>query len=256
MEKGTIIVSMTTWPPRAATAFDAMRAVVRQNCSQPVHYVLALSDEEFTADHPIVADMQSLGVEVIFDRGNTRPHKKLMPAIERYPDNAIIVIDDDIEQRDGWLQQMIDDHEANPDDIIYGLSGSVVEMQGDRIVEGFDQRGLHTHPGRVTLNCKPANGAAGTLYPAGTFTDRRFFDRELYMTLSPTSDETWQWAFAVMAGRTFRCLSAYNYPYILPSDQTCALARINVPHYTDIHNRIADAFPEYRRAMKNIIKQL
>lgn len=251
-----IIVSMTTWPIRCQNAVEAMRSIVFQQHTVPVKYMLALSLEEKDGiPDSVLNAMRDMGVEVIWDNGNVKSHKKLMPAIERYPDSPIIVVDDDMLQKDGWLQAFIDDHIAHPYDIIYGQSGSVVEIHADRIFEGIAQRGNYTTPGAVTFNVKPANGSAGTLYPAGTITDPRFFDRSLYMRLSPTSDETWQWAFAVMAGRTFRCLSSHNYPDVGSADQRCALFKQNIFQYTKIHNDIACVMPEYKVKLQELINK-
>ena len=104
--------------------------------------------------------------------------------------------------------------------------------------------------GKVTSNMKPANGAAGTIYPPHTFTDPRFFDRELFMRLSLTSDETWQWAFAKIAGKTFRQMSGNNMPMMLGAPPDSALFHLNKEKYTDIHNAIAKEIPEYLEALK------
>jgi hypothetical protein len=77
----------------------------------------------------------------------------------------------------------------------------------------------------------------------------RFFDRELLMKLSPTSDETWQWAWAVMTGKQYRCLSDHNYPTILDANQECALWNTNRNRYNDYHNAIAEVFPEYKEKL-------
>lgn len=248
--KEEIVVSMTTWPPRALSAPIAMEAITSQKHSIPVRFVLTVSEDELPMLPPVLFnEMKRMGVEVLVDGGNRRSHKKLMHVIERWTDATVIVVDDDAQQRDGWLQAFIDDHEAHPTDIIYGQSSSIVEIIDGSIVEGLEQRGLHTHPGCVTVNCKPANGSSGTLYPAGTFTDKRFFDRDAYMQLSPTSDETWQWAWAVIARRTFRCLSRCNYPFMIGADQTCALWHENARLYSTIHNTIASRYPEYMTAL-------
>lgn len=244
---------MTTWPQRQKICVTAYQSILQQEHSEPVHYVLVLSSEEFAKDNGLVAEMERLGVEVIWDEGNIMSHKKLMPTLERYPDNPILVVDDDQQQRDGWLQAFIDEHKAHPTDIIYGHSSSIVEVMNRRIVEGILQRGFHTHPGQRTYNEKPANGAAGTLYPAHTFTDERFFDHCLFMRLTPTSDETWQWAWAVMSGKTFRCLPKCNYPLPIGRSEH-ALIDMNLLKYTEYHNAIAAEFPEYKNQLIKLIK--
>lgn len=261
MKNGEIIVSMTTWPPRAESAIQAMRSLVTQQHSDPVRFVLVLSEEEWDMDfmcakrdtYDVIDAMKELGVEIIWDKNNIKSHKKLIPTLERYPGHPILVVDDDVEQRNGWLQTFIDDHRKHPSDIIYGNSSSKVEFYNGKIVEGMQQRGMFTKPGQVTYNEKPANGAAGTLYPSGTFTDPLFFNRRLFMRLCPTSDETWQWAWCVMQGKTYRCLSSHNVPLPLKADQQHALFNTNIARYTAYHNAIAEKFPAYREALKKRI---
>lgn len=258
MEK--IIVSMTTWPPRFAVAYEAMAVIVEQvkygNLQDRVHCVMVLSEEEACATETrraachLMCEMYKLGVEVIIDRGNIKSHKKLIPTLEKYPNNPILVVDDDNVQWPGWLKTFVSDHDKHPDDIIYGQSLSHIELQGDRIVEVREQGIPFENAGKVTVNMKPANGSAGTLYPAHTFTDPRFFDRELFMRLSPTSDETWQWAFAKIVGKTFRQMSGNNMPMLLGAPPDSALWHINKDKYTDIHNAIAAEIPEYLQALK------
>ena len=250
---------MTTWPPRFAVAQQAMAAIVEQvkadNLNERVHLVMVLSEDEVCYAETrseacqLLSKMEKLGVEIIYDRGNIRSHKKLIPTLAKYPNNPVLVVDDDNAQCKGWLKTFVEDHDKHPDDIIYGQSLSRVELQGDRIVETREPF-AYEQTGNVTVNMKPASGSAGTLYPAHTFTDSRFFDRELFMRLSPTSDETWQWAFAKIAGKTFRQLSGCNIPFMLSAPPDSALWHHNKDKYTDIHNVIAAEIPEYLEALK------
>lgn len=252
---------MTTWPPRFSTAGYAMKIILQQRkddrLEDRVHCVLVVSEEEVCATEnrakacELMDEMTRVGVEVIIDKGNIKSHKKLIPTLERYPDNAILIVDDDNAQTDGWLRTFVKDHDEHPNDIIYGQGNSHVYYEGGKIIESRDiSFFFENHCGLLTTDVKPASGAAGTLYPEHTFTDSRFFDREIFMRLSPTSDETWQWAFAKIAGKTFRGLSACNTPCLMGANQKCALGKINEPRYTEIHNAIAAEIPEYLEALK------
>lgn len=259
MNKDTIILSMTTWPPRYKDAMEAMYRIVEQRDADrlrdDVHCVLVLSKEECKENvreaNELKAYMDWLGVEVIYDSGNIRSHKKLIPTIEQYPDYPVLVVDDDGLQAEHWLSTFVADHRKHPTDIIYGMSLSRVFLFDGKIVDDYGNI-PHTIqiPGEVSTDKKPASGASGTLYPAHTFTDPRFFDRKLMMRLSPTSDEVWSFAFAKMARRTFRCLSQCNYPQIMDSNQDVALFKVNYGHYNEIHNAIAQEFPEYVESLK------
>lgn len=252
MRKHNIILSMTTWPPRFSSARVVMDDIIRQRKQEgledAVHCVLVLSEEEVgtEAADSLISYMEEIGVEVIIDRGNIMSHKKLIPTLEAYPDAAILVVDDDNIQAPGWLRTFVQDHEAHPYDIIFGQGSSTVFACDGKIMEKRDTACMFMQlRGEVVEHLKPASGAAGTLYPAHTFTDSRFFDRELLMRTSPTSDETWQYAFAKIAGKTFRLLSACNIPSSASANQMVALYNKNRDIYSLIHNSIASAIPEY-----------
>lgn len=255
---------MTTWPPRFDTAGRVMGELVKQRMDadllERVHCVLVLSEEEVSSTLVreeacnLMRAMDELDVEILIDKGNIRSHKKLIPVLEKYPDNAVLVVDDDNIQQKGWLKTFVSDHDRFPADIIYGQSNSRVVLKDGLICEEMEFMPL-SKPGQMSMDLKPANGAAGTLYPALTFTDIRFFDRELFMQLSPTSDETWQFAFAVMGGASFRCLSACNIPMSAGARQDCALFNTNQYAYNDIHNAIAREIPRYLETLEICVQQ-
>ena len=99
---------MTT--PRFTSAVVAMSSIIEQrkedSLADKVHCVLVLSEEEVSSTYhqacELMRKMDEIGVEVIIDRGNIRSHKKLMPALGKYPCNPILVVDDDVLQRKGW----------------------------------------------------------------------------------------------------------------------------------------------------------
>lgn len=254
-----LIVSMTTWPPRFRSAAIAMKEIVTQRDEEglqnAVHCVLVLSEEEVCASEHrseacrLIDKMEKMGVEVIIDKGNIKSHKKLIPVIEKYPDSAILVVDDDNRQECGWLREFMEENIRFPNDILYGQSNSHLAIKGDFIEYTME---YNTQPGKVTKLAIPASGAAGTLYPAHTFTDERFFNRQLFMSVCPTSDETWQFAFGIMAECTYRCLQQRNYPYVIGANQQVALFKTNEDRYEWMHNQLARIFPEYLQKLKEL----
>jgi len=45
---------------------------------------------------------------------------------------------------------------------------------------------------------KPINGFEGILYKINTFTQKRFFDKDLFIKLSPSYDESYQCYFNII----------------------------------------------------------
>lgn len=251
--ENTIIVSMTSWKPRIDAVARAFKAVTDQiKEDMDVHCVLVLCTEEFpNKEEELPKDLLDLAIEILWTERNTRSHKKLMPTMRKYPDNAIIVIDDDTCQVEGWLRTFIEDHTKYPNDIIFGQSTSVVHIGLDGIICEARNGKCYEIPGTIAYTQKPASGASGTLFPPHIFTREEFYDEDLMMELSPTCDETWQWAFALMEGRTIRALSRCNLPMVNPCDQECSLIHTNRITINKIHAAIAKRFPEYKEALKH-----
>ena len=250
---------MTTWPPRFSSAPFAMQSILQQRkdsgLEQRVHPVLVLSEEEIceTSNRreacKLMRMMEDKGVELIIDKGNIRSHKKLIPTLEKYQDSVILCVDDDHVYSKGWLKTFVSDHDAHPSDIIYGQGYGKISIKNGEIVEERDTLNmLMLKRGQVTTNIKPSSAAI--LYPAHTFTDNRFWNRDLFMRVCPTDDETWQWAFSKISGIKSRILSADNIPWSFGARQDCALWNLNRDLYTKTHNIIAKAIPEYLEALQ------
>ena len=252
VKEGTMIVSMTSWPPRINAVPNAFNAVLGQiEEGMDVHCVLCLCEQEFpNKEQDLPKEVLDLDVEILWTERNTRSHKKLMPTMKKYPDNPIIVIDDDTCQTEGWLKTFIEDHKRYPNDIIFGQSTSVVHVSIDDTICEVRNGKCYEIPGAVAYTQKPASGAAGTLFPPHIFTREEFYDEDLMMELSPTCDETWQWAFALMEGRTIRALSRCNLPMVNHCDQECSLIHTNRITINKIHAAIAKRFPEYKAELK------
>lgn len=241
-----IIISMTSYPARIQYVGMVWYSIIKQikpeyNC----HCVLVLSVAEFPQkEAQLPRDVLSLIhtgiIELIWTPTNTRSHKKLMPVLEKYPDNPILIIDDDQLRPDGWLKIFIDDHKKWPNDVLAGrieqreLDGKFIWCHIDK-----NERGCIIKYGRSQ------NGRGGTLYPAHIFTDPEFFDESLYMKYSPTSDESWQYYWLRKHNIWPRATSNYirDTAYVIESAQNnMALWTINNGKYDTILRNLIKAF--------------
>lgn len=250
----TIIISMTSWAPRLDAVPRAFNTVISQiEPDMDVHCVLVLSTEEFPLKKKELPKcILDLPVEILWTKRNTRSHKKLMPTLKKYPNNPIIVIDDDTCQNPGWLRTFIEDHKKYPNDIIFGQSTSIVYVDINNNIHEYRNGSCYEVPGEIAYTQKPASGASGTLFPPNTFHLSDFYNEDLMMKLSPTCDETWQWAFAMMEGKTFRALSKCNLPNANEGcNQDDALIKTNIKTIDSIHAAIANKYPYYLQELKN-----
>lgn len=254
-KKEELIISMTSYPARIDGVAQVWQSILDQTCDVPFRCALALAEPEFP-DRKLPEDLQKLvnsgKVELIWWPRNIRSHKKIIPVLKKYPDASVIVVDDDILRPQGWLQGLVEDHKKHPREIITGLLTSFLDGEGNwQRVTGFQQRTAHgkNHiPGLVSHFIRFGSGS-GTYFPAHTFTDSRFFDENLMMRLSPTSDESWMFLFAVLKDMTIRQSSQiYDESELhLPGSQQVpmALYKINKLKYNEIWAKLQREFPEF-----------
>lgn len=240
-----LIISMTSFPPRINGVSKVWYSIFRQNVDRSLYKaVLVLAEPEFPKKEESLPEdlrivVEAFNIEIIWTQYNIKSHKKLIPTLLKYPNDDILVIDDDVIREEGWLACFIEDHKKHPNDIIAGTI--LYHLKNDEFIRYPNFLVGCTDFGEIIKNGRPANGAGGTLYPKNTFTDKRFFDEELFMNLSPTSDESWQFYFNYRENKTIRLLSKFfsTRNYIPGSqNQPTALYKINKKQYNDIWKKL------------------
>lgn len=262
MNKETVIISMASYPGRIDDVCRVWESILNQECVEKCHCVLSLEIPEFpNRENDLPEDLKNLieskKIEVIWHPTHIRSHKKFMSPLSKYPDNPLLVVDDDIVRSEGWLKRFFEMHEKYPNDIIAGSISYWWDQDG--IIHRFDDTkgvrcgGFSNVPNLIYNTAKPSSGA-GTFYPAHTFTDRRFFDENLFMSLSPTSDETWAYCFNVIEDRTIRMLDEVFDPSLNTIKESQkdpnALYKFNgLTGYQNISNSLFEAFPEFKEKL-------
>lgn len=216
--------------------------------------VLVLSEEEFPdKETPKIISSLVTGcdIEILWDKGNIRSHKKLVPVLEKYPDHPVLILDDDKMYPKGLINHFINSHNKYPDDVIIGGSFFGLYPENGNIkcelLSGVPELINKLVPDEEITIQKPASGCFGMLFPAHTFTDPRFFDRDLFMRLVPNCDESWYYLFCVLENRRMRALE--HIYEIIPNiimTQEHALKNSNGKEvYTQYYNNILKEFPEF-----------
>lgn len=250
---------MTSYPARINGVASVWKSILNQSVNRDeYHCILVLAEPEFP-DKKLPKELQALidsgDVELMWYPTNIRSHKKLMPVVKKYPNNPILVTDDDVIRQKEWVEIFLNDHRKYPNDII---SASFAFFLDENLIfnrlTDFRQkqaRGKNSVPGLIFNFCRPANGCGGTLYPAGIFKDKRFFDEKKMMEMSPTSDESWIYTFNIMADRTLRQTSVIfdESKMTLPGsqDMKTALYMVNRTKYQTIFDGLFKEFPEFKK---------
>ena len=115
-----IIVSLTSYDKRINDVKYAIYSLLNQTFP-PDKLILWLDEDSFPQREKNLPrdllELKNFGLTIDWCE-NLRSYKKLIPALEKYPDDIIVTADDDIFYRSDWLKILYDAHLENPDCII------------------------------------------------------------------------------------------------------------------------------------------
>ena len=253
----TLLISMTSYPSRIFGIYEVIISLLYQSANiSSYQCFLTLSKEEFiNGEKDLPENIQKLiingWIKLIWYH-NIYSHKKLMPIIQNYPENDILIVDDDIIRTHNFIEIFQKEHRIYPNDIICGIFMFYFDNKFEmNKFNGYKSENLgimNAVPNIIFQTARPANGLGGVLYPKHTFSDKRFFNEALYMNLCPTSDESWQYTFAIIENKIIRQTSIIidNSLNLVENSQNATLYQLNKDKYSIINDKLINLFPEYK----------
>lgn len=160
MTSETIIVSLTTHSIRVAQVARTAIWSIIQNTYKDVHIVLTLYKDDVKLipdDLQLLIDMGI--VELIVAEQDLGPHLKYFYAMQKYRENPVITIDDDILYPETMIEEMVNAYNKNRCIIGRRCYEIMPDMNYHRwLMTGISQIKIPTHKNFAT-------GVGGILYP-------------------------------------------------------------------------------------------
>lgn len=201
-----LIVSLTSFPERMYEIHYTLYSLLTQTL-KPDEVVLWLAKEQFPNGEadipPAVLQLQKNGLTIKWCE-DLRSYKKLIPSLKEYPDDIIVIVDDDVYYPADWLDKMYRQYLKTP--------GCVIGHRSHRIRLGADGHPLpYKQWQKNTTQPKPSfrnflTGCGGVLYPPHSLY-KDVGDAELFRKIAPYADDIWFWAMTVLNNvkvRSFR----------------------------------------------------
>lgn len=220
-----IIVSLTSFPARIDTVWLTIESLFQQR-TKADKIILWLAEEQFAGREALpqrLLDAEKRGLTIRFC-DDLKSHKKYFYAMQEYPDDLIVLADDDAFYPRDMLKKLLALHEQYPLDII--SSTSAVTTTGYHSVPSqwhaprMDQRLLHS------FIAQPFSGS-GTLFPPGSL-DRRAFDKERITLFCPFADDLWLFFMALCAHTPVTAMYPYrDIPIMIDGTSASSLWQIN-----------------------------
>lgn len=194
-----LVVSLTSYPPRYPTLHLTLQSLLLQSYVNR-RVVLWIAHEEMASLPARVLALTAHGLE-IRACDNLRSFKKLLPALQAFPDATIVTADDDLYYWPEWLQQLVDGSAGAPGDIVahrvHRIRHTPAGMPMPYAHWEIDSRNSDSSP----LNFPTGNG--GILYPPGVL-GARVQDRDAFTALCPHADDIWFYWMARLNGVRYR----------------------------------------------------
>jgi hypothetical protein len=194
-----LVVSLTSYPPRFDTLVHTLRSLLRQTVKAD-HTILWIAHSDLPLLPKNITDLQGAGLE-IRATGDMKSYKKIIPALDAFPNAFICTADDDIYYWPTWLEELIEGVNL-PDRIVtcHRAHEITFDSQG-----GFKPYNQWVHKTRARVKVKslfPTSGG-GILYPPGVLAHTTE-DREAGLSLCPHGDDIWQYWMARRNGAIFK----------------------------------------------------
>lgn len=196
-----VVVSMTSFPGAISFATQAIRSILDMSVL-PDKVVLYLTFSQFE-QCGIPAELTTLSSEnPIFEIRNydrdIRSYRKLLPALQDFPEAIIVTVDDDVHYHRNMLRDLLDLHQRLPHAVLAHRAKRIRPGQPYRKwrkYRWYDFVFKRLHVGYANLQ----TGVAGVLYPPHCL-KADMLDADLFTTIAPTTDDIWFWAAAVANG--------------------------------------------------------
>ena len=241
--KQQVIVSLTSFPAAIPYAAKAIRSILKGSVL-PDKVVLYLTFSQF-GESGIPQELQQLAAdnptfEIRDYSRDIRSYRKLIPALQDFPEAIIVTADDDVAYHKHMLRDLLRLHAQVP--------AAILAHRAKRMKPGKPYRkwskyrwyhflGKRIHSGFTNIQ----TGVGGVLYPPHALKPE-MLDVELFTRIAPTTDDIWFWAAAVANGTPVIPVPfGHNKPRGLGKPRQLSLKTTNFKSGTDKNAAALDA---------------
>lgn len=196
-----IIVSLTTYGRRLEDVCFTIESLMQQT-RKANRIILWLDTPSLARPLPeTLVRQQARGLEIRATEDDIRSYKKLIPALEAFPDDVIITVDDDALYDFDFIERLVGAYLAERQAIHACRIHTMLSDSKGRL-ESYNRWKLcfadPNAPSRYFFT-----GVGGVLYPPRSL-DSEVLNREVFTAICPTADDVWFNAMARKKGTPVR----------------------------------------------------
>lgn len=255
--KPEVVVSMTSFPAAISYAEEALRVLLRGS-ELPDRMVLYLTLEQFGGKEGVPESLRALErensiLEIRDYPRDIRSYRKLIPAVQDFPDAIIVTVDDDVAYHRHMLRDLLRLHQQEPHAVLAHRAKRINPWKPYR--KWHKYRWYHFLLRRIYRSyLNLPTGVGGVLYPPHALAEE-MLDPELFTQLAPSTDDVWFWAAAARGGYpVIPVPMGHNKPKGLGKPKGLALKTTNFKGRTDRNVEALRAIMEHYPDLQKLIK--
>ena len=222
-----IIVSLTSHPQRIKTVHLTINTLLRQTL-KPDKVILWLADSQFPNKEnglPIeLLNLKKLGLSIEWC-DDLKSYKKLIPSLKKYPNDIIIIADDDVFYDEYLVENLYSEYLKNNNQI--NVRRAVKLELNNNNIEGVSSRKYLFKDNFEPTFFNQIMGGSGCLIPPNCLY-KDITNIENIKQLLPTHDDVYIWAMAILNKRKIKIVDGHNINlHFIPNTQDCGLIHKN-----------------------------
>lgn len=194
-----VIVSLTSYPDRLDNIYLCLKSLLLQK-SKPDRIIVWFGSD--TKEEDLSSEVLSLkdyGIEFRYDdKLNLKPHKKYFYAIQEFPEDIVITVDDDSVYPSSTISSLLKSYSEHPDAVSARRVHLITFDKNEKIMPYSEWKHEYRRC-RTESNQLLAVGVGGVLYPPGIF-DERAFDITNIQEMCLAADDIWLKSMELLNG--------------------------------------------------------
>lgn len=184
-----IIVSLTSFGPRLSEVDVCIRSLLSQT-KKPDAVLLYLDRNTSGNEVPEkLIRLEQYGLRIIYGCEDLKPHKKYFFAMQSYPDDIVITVDDDVIYEKTLVEDLYRMHMKYPGCVICGRARQICLNPDGQLLPYQQWNVEKKHFGIPSAKLLPV-GVGGVLYPPGVLSGK-VFDKRSFADLCLYADDLW-----------------------------------------------------------------
>ncbi len=190
-----LIVYLTSYNARINYTYFCIFSLLNQSL-KPDKVILWLAEEEFPDKNvpEQILKLEKNGLTIKWCK-NTKSYKKLVSALNDFPDDIIVTADDDLYYPKNWLRKLYISYLKNPENVHCHRAHRIL-FDKEKNILPYDKWEFEIC-GSSTSFRNFFTGIGGVLYPPKVL-HKDVLKEKLFTKLAPNADDIWFWAMAVL----------------------------------------------------------